>query len=161
MRFRIGLLLALCWALSLGAAQAAEGLEGLHPGDMARLRETYKGRPMVVHLWSLTCAPCLEEFPKWTRRIKRHPEVAFVFINTDGVSHARALAMRLQAAGLHPTRSLVYADDFVERLQYEIAPDWYGELPRNELVLASGGSVAKLGVLSDADFEKWVRQGKR
>jgi thiol-disulfide isomerase/thioredoxin len=161
MRFRIFLLLAVWLTLSFSGAQAVESPEGLHSGDMARLREAYKGRPMVVHLWSLTCAPCLEEFPKWARRIKRHPEVAFVFINTDGIRHARALGIRMQAAGLRPTRSLVYADDFVERLQYEISPDWYGELPRNELVQPSGAGVAKLGVLSDAEFEKWVRQTKR
>jgi len=138
----------------------AQGLEGLHPGDMAHIRDSYKSRPVVMHVWSLTCTPCLAELPKWAERIKRHPEIAFVFINTDGIQHAPALTRRLQNAGVKPTRSLVYADDFVERLQYEISPDWHGELPRNELINLSGESSVTLGMLSDAIFEKWTRRNK-
>lgn len=157
-RFHIVLALAFLWApLSL----FAQGVEGLHAGDMARIRESFKGRPLVLHMWSLTCAPCLTELPKWAVRIKRNPAVAFVFINTDGLRYAPSLNKRLLDAAVMPTRSLVYADDFVERLQYEISSDWHGELPRNELVDRSAGALVTLGLLSDADFEKWIRQSKR
>lgn len=137
----------------------AQAVEGLHPGDMAHLRDSFKNRPLVMHVWSLTCAPCLAELPQWAGRIKRHPEMAFVFINTDGVRYAPSLSKRLLNAGVKPTRSLVYADDFVERLQYEISPDWHGELPRNELTDRSGRILVTLGSLSDADFENWARRG--
>ena len=139
----------------------AQNVEGLHPGEMAHIRDRYKSRPLVMHVWSLTCTPCLAELPKWAERIKRHPEIAFVFINTDGISHAPALAKRLLNAGVKPTQSLVYADDFVERLQYEISPDWHGELPRNELIGRNGESLVSLGLLSDANFEKWTRRSQR
>ena len=137
----------------------AQAVEGLHPGDMAHLRDSFKNRPLVMHVWSLTCAPCIAELPKWAERIKRHPEMAFVFINTDGVRYAPSLSKRLLNAGVKPTRSLVYADDFVERLQYEISPDWHGELPRNELTERSGRILVTMGSLSDADFENWARRG--
>jgi thiol-disulfide isomerase/thioredoxin len=158
MRFSVALALALFMAPLSVLAQA---VEGLHPGDMAHIRDSYKNRPLVMHVWSLTCTPCLAELPKWAERIKRHPEIAFVFINTDGIQHAPALTKRLQNAGVKPTQSLVYADNFVERLQYEISPDWHGELPRNELISRSGESAATLGLLSDTNFEKWVRRSKR
>ncbi len=138
----------------------AQGVEGLHPGDMAHIRDSFKNRPLVMHVWSLTCAPCLAELPKWAERIKRHPEIAFVFINTDGPRYAPALTKRLLNAGVKPTRSLVYADDFVERLQYEISPDWHGELPRNELTDRRGASQVSLGSLPDASFDKWAHPGK-
>ena len=157
MRFVLALVISLIVAPVSGWAQ---GIEGLHPGDMAQLRDSYKNRPLVMHVWSLTCTPCLAELPKWAERIKRHPEIAFVFINTDGISHAPVLSKRLQYAGVKPTLSLVYADDFVERLQYEISPDWHGELPRNELISRSGGRLVSLGLLSDAKFEKWARRSK-
>jgi thiol-disulfide isomerase/thioredoxin len=157
MRFVLALFIALFMA---PLPVLAQSVEGLHPGDMVQLRDSYKGRPLAMHVWSLTCTPCLAELPKWAERIKRHPEIAFVFINTDGISHAPALSKRLQYAGVKPTQSLVYADDFVERLQYEISPDWHGELPRNELISRSGGSLVSLGLLSDAKFEKWARRSK-
>jgi thiol-disulfide isomerase/thioredoxin len=134
----------------------AQVAEPLHAGDMAQIRAAYKGRALLVHVWSLTCAPCLVEMPQWAQRIRQHPGVAFVFINTDGVRHAAAAARRLAASGVKPTRSLVYADDFVERLQYEIAPDWVGELPRTESVSGSGKSWVTLGPVSDAEFKRHV-----
>ncbi len=157
MRFSFALALALFVA---PLSTLAQSVEGLHPGDMVHLRESFKSRPLAIHVWSLTCTPCLAELPKWAERIKRHPEVAFVFINTDGISHAPALTKRLLNAGVKPTRSLVYADDFVERLQYEISPDWHGELPRNELTNRSGESLVSIGSISDANFEKWTRRSK-
>jgi thiol-disulfide isomerase/thioredoxin len=136
-----------------GFAQVAEPL---HVGDMARIRASFKGRPLVLHIWSLTCAPCLIEMPKWAQRIQENPGVAFVFINTDGVRHSPAANRRLAAAGVKPSRSLVYADDFVERLQYEIAPDWLGELPRTEWMSGKDPSLVLLGPVSDVQFRRWM-----
>ncbi len=151
----------LTWTLFIAPLPVlAQGVEGLHPGDMARMRDSFKNRPLVMHVWSITCTPCIAELPKWAERIKRHPEIAFVFINTDGIRYAPALTKRLLNAGVKPTQSLVYADDFVERLQYEISPDWHGELPRNELTSRSGESSVTIGSLSDVSFEKWVHRGK-
>ncbi len=156
-RFFVALAFAL-WMAPLSIL--AQGVEGLHAGDMAHLRDRFKSRPLVMHVWSLTCTPCLAELPQWAERIKRHPDMAFVFINTDGMRYAATLSKRLAAAGVKPTRSLVYADDFVERLQYEISPDWHGELPRNELTDRRGRSLVTLGSLADADFEKWAHLGE-
>lgn len=96
------------------------------------------------------------ELPQWAQRIRQNPGVAFVFINTDGTGQAAAAARRLAAAGVKPTRSLVYADDFIERLQYEIAPDWLGELPRTEWIAAKGKSTSLLGPVSDFQFRQWL-----
>jgi len=157
---RLSIALVLAFAV-LPASLFAEPIEGLHAGDMTRIRDAFKGRPSVLHVWSLTCAPCIAELPKWAARIKHNPDVAFVFINTDGLRYAPSLATRLSQAGVQPTRSLVYADDFVERLQYEISSEWHGELPRNELVNRSGDVLITVGSLSDTEFEKWNRQRKR
>lgn len=148
----------LLWCLLLlGCAPAfAQMAEPLHVGDMAPLRASLKGRPLLLHVWSLSCAPCLMEMPRWAQRIRQNPGVAFVFINTDGAGHASAAARRLAAAGVKPTRALVYADDFVERLQYDIAPDWQGELPRTEWAPARQPSLVTLGPVSDLQFKRWM-----
>lgn len=148
------------WLMLLVSASVhAQAIEPLHVGDMAQIRATYKGRPLLMHVWSLTCAPCLIEMPKWAQRIRQHPEVAFVFINTDGVRYSAAAIRRLAADGVKPSRSLVYADDFVERLQYDIAPDWLGEMPRTEWTLRVGSSLVTLGPVSDTQFRQWAAAG--
>src|SRR5260221_557708 len=59
-----GLLAALLLLLALPAAAAAEP-QPFERGSWSALREAHAGRPMVVHLWGLTCAPCLVELPRW------------------------------------------------------------------------------------------------
>ena len=151
----------LLWLVMLAPLQVlAQAIEPLHAGEVAKIRASFKGKPLVVHIWSLTCAPCLVELPEWAQRIRQNTSVAFVFINTDGTRQAAAAARRLAAAGVKPTLSLVYADDFIERLQYEIAPEWQGELPRTEWVSGSGKSSAVLGPVSVSQFNQWF-DGKR
>ena len=143
----------LLWLVLLGPVSVlAQSMEPLNRGDMAGIRASFKGRPLVVHIWSLTCAPCLIELPLWAQRIRQNPGVAFVFINTDGKARADIAARRLAASGVKPSRSLVYADDFIERLQYEIAPDWLGELPRTEWISGNGKSTSLLGPVSNIQF---------
>jgi thiol-disulfide isomerase/thioredoxin len=149
----MSLTVALAAAPVSAVAQIAEPLR---TGDMAKIRAAYQGRALLVHVWSLTCAPCLTEMPQWAQRIRQNPGVAFVFINTDGTGHAAAAARRLALSGVKPTRSLVYADDFVERLQYEIAPEWQGELPRTEWVAGNGKSGVTLGPVSDSAFKRYL-----
>jgi thiol-disulfide isomerase/thioredoxin len=147
----------LLWLVLIAPMQVlAQPMEPLHAGDMAKVRATFKGKPLVVHVWSLTCAPCLIELPEWAQRIRKNPNVAFVFINTDGTRQEAAATRRMAASGVKPTRSLVYADDFIERLQYEIAPEWQGELPRTEWVSGSGKSSALLGPVSIFQFKQWL-----
>ena len=151
-------LFALLWWLVLLAPvwAQAQPAEPLHTGDMAQLRAAYQGRPLLVHVWSLSCAPCLVEMPQWAERIRKNPAVAFVFISTDGLHQAAAVARRLAMSGVKPARSLVYADDFVERLQFEIAPDWLGELPRTQGVSGNSPAWVTLGPVSDGAFRQWV-----
>jgi thiol-disulfide isomerase/thioredoxin len=147
----------LLWLVLVAPLSAlAQPMEPLHAGDVAKVRASFKGRPLVVHVWSLTCGPCLIELPQWAQRMQQNPGVAFVFINTDGTDHAASAARRLAASGVKPTRSLVYADDFIERLQFEIAPDWLGELPRTEWTSAKGKSAALLGAVSNFQFRQWL-----
>ncbi len=151
----------LLWLAMLVPAWAqAEAAEPLRVGDMAKIRASFKGRPLLLHIWSLTCAPCLAEMPQWAERIRKNPGVAFVFINTDGARQSAAAARRLALYGVKPARSMVYADDFVERLQYDIAPDWLGELPRTQGLSGQGASWVVLGPVSDAQFSQWVASAR-
>ncbi len=55
--------------------------------DLVKLAETVKnqvGRVVVVDIWSLSCAPCMREFPHLVELSKRYPDsVACVSLNVD------------------------------------------------------------------------------
>ena len=42
---------------------------------------TLKGRPYVINLWADWCPPCRREMPLLADAARKHPNVAFLFIN--------------------------------------------------------------------------------
>lgn len=49
-------------------------------GSAVQLR-TFTSKPMVVNLWATWCPPCRREMPVLRDAQRRHPEIAFVFVN--------------------------------------------------------------------------------
>lgn len=43
----------------------------------------YRGKIVVIDFWATWCAPCIAAFPAMEKAIKRHPEVAFLFVATQ------------------------------------------------------------------------------
>ena len=43
----------------------------------------YKGKVVVVDLWATWCRPCIASFPAMELMVKKHPEVAFLFIDVE------------------------------------------------------------------------------
>ncbi len=135
--------------------------EGIaHPldvGGMASIRARHLGAPVIVHLWGLTCAPCLAEMPKWGRLAREVPKGALLFIETEQISPSRLHSI-VSAAGLLRAEHWVFSPVANEdRLRFEIDPEWQGELPRTLFITADG---AIHGVSGDTDFKtvrRWLR----
>ena len=63
-------MIARIFRISIVALALAPGLTPLQlfgNGTWQQIREAHAGRPLVVHFWGLTCAPCLAELPLWGR----------------------------------------------------------------------------------------------
>lgn len=43
----------------------------------------YKGKIVVLDLWATWCVPCIASFPAMQVMVKKHPEVAFLFIAVE------------------------------------------------------------------------------
>jgi hypothetical protein len=61
----------------------------------------------------------------------------------------------LQQVALGNEQAWVFADDFVERLRFEIDPKWHGELPRTYLYVATGFHAFS-GKLDPRELERWI-----
>jgi thiol-disulfide isomerase/thioredoxin len=48
---------------------------------------TLKGRPYVINLWADWCPPCRREMPLLAEAARKHPEVAFLFINQGDLAN--------------------------------------------------------------------------
>jgi len=149
-------------ALLLLAAPALAEPSPFQRGTWHSLRAAHAGQPLVVHLWGLTCAPCLTELPHWAALLRERRGVDVVLIAADPVPQDPArVAATLTRAGLSTVQSWMFTDRFNERLRFEIDPRWRGELPRTLLIAADGAITVMAGVADLAAVREWLDTAAR
>lgn len=154
---------ALLLALLLAApAQAADAPQPFGRGSWQSLRAAHADQPLVVHLWGLTCPPCLVEMPEWAALKRARPDMPLVLIAADPVPEdPQRAGATLAGYGLAGVESWIFADRFAERLRYEIDPHWRGELPRTLLIDRAGAVTVLPGVADLAQVRAWLDATKR
>ncbi len=127
-----------------------------HPGDWQSLVNSRNQQAMIVHFWGFTCAPCLEELPRWGTFVGQHPQVNTVFIEVDQIPETiavQALTQAQLAQAVHRS-STAYFDEY---MRYEIDPKWMGELPLT-LLISPNGDVKRLrGTVDFTVLGKWLK----
>jgi hypothetical protein len=146
------LIMAAALALLCLPAWAGE-LQPFARGSWQQLVEQHKGRRLVAHFWSLTCAPCLVEMKEWAALLKRQPDVDLVLIATDPIAEAPRIQQTLRANGLEGVESWAFADSFAERLRFEVDRRWRGEVPMTRIVLPDGSMETTLGTLTSGPMQ--------
>jgi hypothetical protein len=137
-----------------GAADAAP--ERIFERDSyAQIRASHAGRALVVHLWGMTCGPCLVELPQWGALLRKRPQLPLVLIQVDS-STPTARTKRLAAAGLARAENWSAASEFDEFLRASIDPAWPGDMPRTLLISPTGEVKTIRGAASPAEVERWL-----
>jgi thiol-disulfide isomerase/thioredoxin len=145
----------------LAAASAALAADGeLRPfkrGSWQQIRRAHEGRPIVVHFWGLTCGPCRVEMPKWGRLLEERSDLRLIAIDADLVPNAAELVKaELAKTGLAGAENWMFADDFVERLRFEINPRWRGEIPITLLIAGDGKMTTIEGAADSGEVRAWL-----
>lgn len=84
-------------------AMSPAGLKTLTGADFDPA--TLEGRPYVINLWADWCPPCRREMPLLAEVARKHPEIAFLFINQGDLPN---IATRLPAQnGIDPATVLL------------------------------------------------------
>lgn len=125
------------------------------PQSFAEIVAAASDRPLVVHLWGLTCAPCIEELPRWGEFVRRRSETETVFIQIDPMPVDRVVSM-LRRAGLEQARNWSASARLDERWRYRIDPDWNGELPRNLLIAGGQRRKSVSGRIDFRELREWL-----
>jgi thiol-disulfide isomerase/thioredoxin len=141
-----------------GTARAADGeLRPFKRGSWQQIRKAHEGRPVVVHFWGLTCGPCRIEMPKWGRLLQERPDLELIAIDADLVPNsAELVTAELAKTGLAGAENWMFADDFVERLRFEINPRWRGEIPITLLIAADGRTSTIEGAADPGAVRAWL-----
>jgi thiol-disulfide isomerase/thioredoxin len=142
-------------ALIVAPLQAAE-LRPFVSGSWQTILTGHKAKPVIVHLWGLTCAPCIAELPRWAALQRERPDMAVVMIASDPFPNdPEGQATVLKKAGLSATENWTFADAFTERLRHEVDPKWRGEIPRTILIKADGSRDAIVGPVDTRAIRNW------
>jgi thiol-disulfide isomerase/thioredoxin len=149
--------------LTTVVAAATEGeLHSFKRGSWQEIRRAHAGQPIVVHFWGLTCGPCRVEMPKWGRLMQERPDLQLIAIDADLIPNEAALVSEmLVKTGLAGAENWIFADDFVERLRFEIAPRWRGEIPMTLLIAPDGKTTTIEGVAELAQVRAWLDTQRR
>src|SRR6516162_3357931 len=148
-------------SVALLATTVSAATEGeLHPfkrGSWQEIRRAHAGQPIVVHFWGLTCGPCRVEMPKWGRLLQERPDLELIAIDADLIPNEGSLVSEMLAkTGLASAENWMFADDFVERLRFEINPRWRGEIPMTLLIARDGKITTIEGMARSEEVRAWL-----
>ena len=99
--------------------------------------------------------------PAWGKLLHERSDLELVVINADLVpNEAGAVTAVLAQTGLATAENWTFGDGFVERLRYEIDPQWQGEIPRTMLIARDGAVTTIEGVADLKEVGGWL-EGQR
>jgi hypothetical protein len=85
------------------------------------------------------------------------PDLNLVVINADLVPNdPAAVTAMLAETGLAAAENWTFGDGFVERLRYEIDPQWRGEIPRTMLIARDGATTTIDGAADLDRVRAWL-----
>lgn len=143
-------------ALAWTGPVAAGELKPFKRGSWGEILEGYRGRDLAVHFWSLGCAPCLAEMPRWAE-FRKAAAVPLILVAVDSIERADRLKAVLNRYGLGDAEAWAFADSFADRLLFEVDPDWRGELPMTRLVDRNGNVTSVIGSFDPGAIRETLR----
>ncbi len=152
-------LLLVCGAAGAAAEPADTQLHPFVRGSHRQIVAAHAGKPFVVAFWSATCTNCRDDLELFGKLKQKYRDFDLVLVATDTPEQNHEIAQILQRYHLEHADSWVFADNYAERLRFEIDAQWYGELPRTYFYDVQGHAVGLSGSLEPAQVEGWILKG--
>ncbi|RQH09114.1 TlpA family protein disulfide reductase [Paraburkholderia dinghuensis] len=123
--------------------------------SLADIRAHHAGKPLVVHIWAMSCGPCIGELPKWGEFTRTHRGVDLVLVRFDQAP-SDATASRLAQAGLGAIESWGVVSEPDEYLRASVDVKWFGDVPRTLLIAPDGAVTSIRGVADPQKVTAWL-----
>jgi len=122
-------------------------------GSYQQILTSNANQPFMLVIWSVNCSSCLKDMELLSSIHKSKPELKMIMLAADELSAAEQIQQILEKNQLSEIENWVYAAENTQKLQFEIDPKWYGELPRTYFFDKAHQRTGVSGVLSKEDYE--------
>jgi thiol-disulfide isomerase/thioredoxin len=131
----------------------------LRPFDahsLEKIRQAHAGKPFVLALWSIHCAPCKSELALLKTIQRKFPKVPIILVATDAPEAKAAVIRFLEKEKVEPMETWAFDDEMEERVRYSVDREWQGELPRSYFFNAAHQPTTHSGIVDPAWVEAWM-----
>ncbi len=123
-----------------------------------QIQQAHKNQPTIITFWSQSCAFCMKELALFGKTLKNYQNVELVSISTDPFLDNEVVNQILSSKNLQHVQKWVFADDYVERLYFNVDPTWRGELPLTYFLDKNNNLHKRLGVIKEAELINWLNK---
>ena len=125
-------------------------------GSFEQIRQDHKGKPYIITFWSEDCAFCMKELAMFGKLLKTNQNVELISITTDPFLEQQIIDDILSSKGLMKVKKWVFADNYVERLYFDIDTSWRGELPLSYFFDRNNKMIKQLGAIKENELIEWL-----
>ncbi|MDO9269432.1 MAG: hypothetical protein Q7T96_10030 [Methylobacter sp.] len=122
-------------------------------GSYQQILTANANRPFMLVVWSINCSSCLKDMELLSNIHKSKPDLKMIMLAADEPSATEQIQQILEKNQLSGIENWAYADENTQKLQFEIDPKWYGELPRTYFFDKTHQRTGVSGVLSKEDYD--------
>ena len=144
--------LLLTCLISINAPAQAEP-SAFKSGSYQQILTANANQPFMLVIWSINCSSCLKDMELLSNIHKSRPDLKMIMLAADEPSATEQIQQILEKNQLAGIENWAYADENTQKLQFEIDPKWYGELPRTYYFDKMHQRTGVSGVLSKEDYE--------
>lgn len=139
--------------LTVFTIQAQAAPSAFTSGRYQQILANNANQPFMLVVWSINCPSCLKDMELLSSIHKSRPELKMIMLAADDLSATEQIQQILEKNQLSELENWVYAEDNTQKLQFEIDPKWYGELPRTYFFDKAHQRTGVSGVLSKEDYD--------
>lgn len=144
----LSLVLLMAFNMQAQAEPSAFGSESYR-----QILANHADQPFMLVIWSINCTSCLKDMALLSDIHKSKPELNMIMLAADEPAAIEQIQQILAKNQLSDIENWVYAEENTQKLQFEIDPKWYGELPRTYFFDKAHQRTGVSGVLSKEDYE--------
>ncbi len=127
-------------------------------GSFTEIKHQRKDKPFVLVFWSENCSYCMKELAMFGKLQQQYPDVELVTVATDSFLEEDIVIDVLKRSGLELAQTWVFAEQFPEKIYFDVNKRWRGELPVTHFFGRDQKETRHMGVVKEDELVEWLAE---